>query len=200
MAYWNKGRGIGARSESFRGGMMGHFGPRAWRSDDNVFSCLADDDMDSSSDMEDDKSDKSESLLYQHQKKRKFNSSSGEGPRLMPDVTENEETDYLALNELPNDEKLTLILNKVCLYENRFRSLTSTLEGIAHKHKTVDKIESVVKSHGDRIRLLEYKSIDIEARSRRNNLLFYGLAEFRNENCSAVICGFIKIISILTST
>ena len=43
-----------------------------------------------------------------------------------------------------------------------------------------------------KIRLLEYKSIDIEARGRRNNLIFYGLAEFRNEDCSAVICQFIN--------
>ena len=112
----------------------------------------------------------------------------------MPDGNENDdpETDYLAMHELPNDDKLTLILNKVCLYEKRFRSITSTLSSIAHKHKTVAKVESVVKSHEDRIRLLEYKSIDLEARSRRNNLIFHGLAEFRNENCSEFICQFVK--------
>ena len=43
--------------------------------------------------------------------------------------------------------------------------------------------ETVIRSHNDRLKLLEYKSIDIEARSRRNNLLFKGLAKERDDNC-----------------
>ena len=61
MAYVNRGRGPRTRGGVSRGGMMGPFGPMAWRSDGNVFSCLAelsqDDDVSSCSDMEDDKSD-----------------------------------------------------------------------------------------------------------------------------------------------
>ena len=42
------------------------------------------------------------------------------------------------------------------------------------------------------LRTLAYKSIDLEARSRRNNLLFWGLSENYNENCFSVIREFIK--------
>ena len=175
---------------------MGSFGSRAWRSDSNMFSCLEerDDDVSSCSDMEDDNADKSSSLLLQRQKKRKLNSSSGGGSKYVSGDNENDEpeTDFLAMRDLPGDEKLTLILNKVCLYENRFRDITSTLEGIVNTHKTVAKIETVVRSQADRIRLLEYRSIDLEARSRRNNLIFHGLAESRRENCTALICQFLK--------
>ena len=42
------------------------------------------------------------------------------------------------------------------------------------------------------LKTLAYKSIDLEARSRRNNLIFWGLAENVRENCFAVIRDFIK--------
>ena len=39
--------------------------------------------------------------------------------------------------------------------------------------------------------LLAYKSIDIEARSRRRKLLFHGLAESRSENCTELLRNFL---------
>ena len=42
------------------------------------------------------------------------------------------------------------------------------------------------------LKTLAYKSIDLEARSRRNNLILWGLAENVNENCFVVIRDFIK--------
>ena len=42
------------------------------------------------------------------------------------------------------------------------------------------------------IKLLEYKSIDIEARSRCNNLLFRGFPESRDEKCTRVILKFLE--------
>ena len=47
-------------------------------------------------------------------------------------------------------------------------------------------------SYEERIRLLEYKSIDLEARSRRNNVLFHGLKEFRRQDCKNTICQFLS--------
>ena len=81
-----------------------------------------------------------------------------------------------------NDEKLNLILSKVSVNENRFKRLESIFDTVANHQRRISKIESVMKSYDDRIRLLEYKSIDLEARSRRNNILFYGLKENRNED------------------
>ena len=45
------------------------------------------------------------------------------------------------------------------------------------------EIENVVKSHSERLNLLEYRSLDSEARSRRRNLLFKGIPENKYENC-----------------
>ena len=44
-----------------------------------------------------------------------------------------------------------------------------------------------------RLKLLEYKSIDQEARSRRNNLIFRGHPEVRyNDDCEAIIHSFLQ--------
>ena len=48
-----------------------------------------------------------------------------------------------------------------------------------------------MRSYEDSIRLLEYKSIDLEARSRRNNIIFHGLKESRSKDCNAIICQFL---------
>ena len=47
----------------------------------------------------------------------------------------------------------------------------------------VTVVENVIRSQNDRLKLLEYRSIDLEARSRRKNLLFKGISEQRRENC-----------------
>ena len=49
--------------------------------------------------------------------------------------------------------------------------------------KRVKEIEHVVKSQSERLKLLEYSSLDSEARSRRRNLLFKGIPENKYENC-----------------
>ena len=44
------------------------------------------------------------------------------------------------------------------------------------------------EAHDSRIKLLEYKSIDLEARSRRNNLIFRGHPEnVENDDCVSII-------------
>lgn len=66
------------------------------------------------------------------------------------------------------------------------------LSSFVRKQKHISDIETVVRSHDARLRLLEYKSLDIEARSRRNNLLIYGFTERRNENCTDRIIEFLE--------
>ena len=92
---------------------------------------------------------------------------------------------------MPSDEKVTLFMNKVSVNEKRFKHFKLMLYGVTKKQKRVSRLETVVKSYEDRIRLLENNSIDLEARSRRNNILFYGSAEYRNENCTDIIHQFI---------
>ena len=91
------------------------------------------------------------------------------------------------------DEKLNLILSTVTLNENRFRHVEQMFDKVYTHGKKLSKMSSVLISYEDRMRLLEYKSIELEARSRRNNVLFYGLKEVRRlQDCKAIICHFLS--------
>ena len=57
--------------------------------------------------------------------------------------------------------------------------------------RTVKQLSESTQVNSRRIDLLAYKSIDIEARQRRNNLLFWGIPEVRNEDCLTVISEFL---------
>ena len=59
--------------------------------------------------------------------------------------------------------------------------------------ENVNALNSEMGKLQDRIKLLEYRSIDIETRSRRNNLIFRGLQENNDiENCEEIIKAMIS--------
>ena len=69
-----------------------------------------------------------------------------------------------------------------------------TTEKMEHKldrclqlHNRVDDLEESMTSVNTRMLLLEYKSIDVEARSRRNNLIFNGFPEEYSEDCHSKV-------------
>ena len=67
----------------------------------------------------------------------------------------------------------------------------------ARLNRTEDKLvslEGTVTRDQSRIKLLEYKSIDIEARNRRHNLIFRGIKEnpFIEEDCTFVVHKFVR--------
>ena len=92
---------------------------------------------------------------------------------------------------MPNDEKLDIIFAK--------------LINIEHKQSQIEKLEYVTKSnsaelnslkktasvHEDTLTFLSYKSLDLEARSRRKNLIFRVLTESRGEDCYEIINTFL---------
>ncbi|MEW8545267.1 MAG: hypothetical protein AB2693_17220, partial [Candidatus Thiodiazotropha sp.] len=125
------------------------------------------------------------------QSKRQRISSSGQsGSFSQPQLNVEEHGDY---DLMSNDEKLTLILSKVSVNESRVSLIQTKLDSVLNVNKRVSAIENVVKSQNDRIKLLEYRSLDIEARSRRRNLLFKGIPENRRENCFELVRDFIRI-------
>ena len=93
---------------------------------------------------------------------------------------------------MSTDEKLSLILSKVSLNENRVIQIQNKLDTVLDLKRRVSSVECVVTSHANRLKLLEYRSLDIEARGRRHNLLFKGIAEDRRENCFDKVRRFIR--------
>ena len=88
---------------------------------------------------------------------------------------------------LSTDQKLAVMFTKISTTEVKVNSIYK--EKLSRR---VQKIETVMSAHEQRIKLLEYRSIDIEARSRRRNLLFKGITEYGSiENCFELVRDFI---------
>ena len=86
-------------------------------------------------------------------------------------------------DSMSTEGKLSLIISKLSLNEQRVKYIQHRVDSMVLVKKRVIEIENVVKSHSERLKLLEYRSLDSEARSRRRNLLFKGIPENKYENC-----------------
>lgn len=192
------GRGYSARTRGGRGNNVGTTS-RYSRHDNNFFAVLGESDQESIQDGDNkfdmftyaSDTDDDFTLVRGKQSKRQRVSSSGQSgsfsqAQLNADADEN--CDY---GLMTNDEKLTLILSKVSVNESRVSLIQTKLDSVLNIKSRVSAIENVLKSQHDRLKLLEYRSLDIEARSRRRNLLFKGIPENRRENCFEVVRDFI---------
>ena len=79
------------------------------------------------------------------------------------------------MSYLSTDQKLSLILSKLSVNEGRVGYIQNKLDTVLNIRSRVTAVENVIRSQNNRLKLLEYRSIDLEARSRRNNLLFKGI-------------------------
>ena len=89
------------------------------------------------------------------------------------------------------DDKLLNLFEKLNNLEQSNRTIEHLAHSVSQTRSQVNHINTRMSNHEQFLRFLAYKSIDIEARSRRRNLLFHGLAESRNENCSNLIREFL---------
>ena len=122
---------------------------------------------------------------------QRISSEAQSGPINQPETQDDElfETDF---QDLSTDQKLSLILSKLSVNEGRVGYIQNKLDTVLNIRSRVTAVENVIRSQNDRLKLLEYRSIDLEARSRRNNLLFKGIPEQRRENCFAEVRRFIQ--------
>lgn len=92
------------------------------------------------------------------------------------------------------DEKLTAIYSDVQrVIENQKetnRGMDFLNNSMACTNKNVDQLVKVSHQNTRMLRLLAYKSIDLEARARRNNLIFRNLMYKRGDDCSNVVRHF----------
>ena len=96
--------------------------------------------------------------------------------------------DLDAFCKMPDDQKLIAMFTKLLAVESKQISLSEVVSPVYEK---VDILEDCVNIHARKLKMLSYRSLDLEARSRRNNLIFRGLADCRNENCAGLIIDFL---------
>ena len=84
-----------------------------------------------------------------------------------------------------NDEKLESIF--LCLHD-----VKSTSQRLLRAEETVRDIRDCTNQNTRRLNILAYKSIDSEARQRRNNLIFWGIPENLAEDPAVVLSEFMS--------
>lgn len=178
-------RGRGARS---RGARDGNFAAGATGINQSSFLTLDDFDEDGGRyDAGEDSSGEGPWEMVRLRGKRQRVSTGGSS-----NVLQDSLLDSLNVDTLSGDEKLNLILSKVTINEGKFEQLERKLDSVLTLRTRVDNMDTVIRSHENRLKLLEYKSIDIEARGRRCNLIFHGLMEGRRENCTSLLIQFLE--------
>ena len=72
------------------------------------------------------------------------------------------------------------------------RKMANVEKALTGMNVKVNQVIQTTNRQTDFMKALAYKSIDIEARSRRNNLIFRGLSENKGENCFMLIRDFLN--------
>lgn len=95
-----------------------------------------------------------------------------------------------------SEDKLNRIFQELRLIRSNQDTTNSGMltfqNNFLHMNKKLDEVIEVTNRNTDLLQTLAYKSIDQEARSRRNNLIFWGMAENYQENCFSIVRDFIK--------
>lgn len=125
----------------------------------------------------------------QQQKRQRTSTESGSGGSISGDTSkvDFEHGNELSIDEFKNmniDNKLDTLFVYLC-------DVKSTNQRLLKAEKTVHDIHESTKHNSDRIETLAYRSIDLEARQRRNNLIFWGIPEVRMEDCLTLVADFL---------
>ena len=91
---------------------------------------------------------------------------------------------------------LATLLTKLNEHDSKFQEVNDKLDKqnteLTSTKEHVKVVENKLKVTETRLRTLEGQMIDQEARSRRNNLLFFGVQEKEGEHCTAEVKNIIK--------
>ena len=201
---YSRGRGVRTRG----GRENAQNSTRYYRSDKNFFAALGELDSDKEQDgvvfldsqMFNNRTyvdDDGFTYVRGKQSKRKKIRSDGQSDQINLDLSQNEEFfvhgDYVShFEHMKAEDKLVHIINKLAVNEGRVSSIQTKLDSILNLNSKDSRIETVLKSQHNRLKLLEYRSLDTEARSRRRNLLIKGIPEDRRENCFDLARHFIS--------
>ena len=166
----------------YRGGFRGGLS----RSDMNMFALLSDQDCGGTSD-ESDSSDSA--MLHSGDEFQEVRARKGKRQRLSSGGRSNQDDGNIHFESLSSGDKLSALFHKLTQVEAKVDKVMPLAE-------RVKRSENVIKSQQNRVKLLEYKSIDIESRSRRRNLIFRGISEQPGEDgekCAVAIRRFLRV-------
>ena len=88
--------------------------------------------------------------------------------------------------KLSIDEKLTRMMSILLPLDGIEKTLEVVIDDMHKARQDIGEIQSNVRSIDRRLKMVENRAIDLEARSRRNNLLFFNIGEDSEEDCENV--------------
>ena len=100
-------------------------------------------------------------------------------------------TGSINFSSLKMEENFALVFEKLNKLEQSNNEIMKSSQLINSIQSKVDVVEQRTVNHELFLKVLAYKSIDIEARSRRCNLIFHGLKESKNENLAGKLEDFL---------
>ena len=115
------------------------------------------------------------------------------------DQDKNSEQCVNGINKCVNgtsEERLNFICEELCLIregqDKISRGMLNFQQGFHKMNEKLCEVIEVTNTQSCALRTLAYKSIGLEARSRSNNLIFWGILENPGENCFQIIRDFIQ--------
>ncbi|XP_053389663.1 uncharacterized protein LOC128552647 [Mercenaria mercenaria] len=134
-----------------------------------------------SSGQHDSRAEEQWSTVRSQSKKRKFSKNS---------VSE-QNMNLEEFKMLSMDDTLIALFSNMSSNNESVQNMNNKIDQCVNLVSRVQEVEIQLSDHDMRLLLLEYKSIDLEARSRRGNLIFGGISESKGENCLETIANFL---------
>ena len=92
---------------------------------------------------------------------------------------------------MSQEDQMYVMFSKLINIEQK-QSHMEKIERVGQYNSTeLNSLKKTAAAHKDTLNFLSYKSIDLEARSRRKNLIFRGLSESKGEDCYEKIMDFL---------
>ena len=94
-------------------------------------------------------------------------------------------------DSLSFDDKLGAMMRKLCQIDKMQITLNELSSRMDETSEEIRGVREDLDEVDNRLSYIEYRALDLEARSRRNNLCFFGFAESEKENCETKVRRFI---------
>ena len=99
--------------------------------------------------------------------------------------------------QMSDSEKLNFIIGKLQSIESLTLELQRTRVRLDEAHDMIDQMSVAMTEYKDELTMAQHRIIDLEARSRRQNLIFAGIPENENESdsdCKTTLLSFMRDI------
>ena len=100
----------------------------------------------------------------------------------------------IEVGQMSDSDKLSFLIEKMCVFENMATQLQQANVNLRNANNDIDELNIQLCKMSQQSNMQQMRIIDLEARSRRNNLIFFNISEPENEtnfDCENVLLNFL---------